>query len=189
MTRYDEEKRESICWFSKASDLRGAAAVLWASMNSDSRKIAIELGLGKGFDMSVALPRVYRMVCGMSVELLLKAIIVAREGKQPKPIHILRDLAADAGVAYTPEQCDLLDVLSHAIIWDGKYPVPKDEESCRELVRLERERLFDKQPVGDSGLKILSWNGALDWDGYSELWTIANSAMCEVVDWLEKQDV
>ena len=54
MTRYEEEKRESICWFSKASDLRGAAAVLWASMNSDSHKIAIELGLVKGFDMSVA---------------------------------------------------------------------------------------------------------------------------------------
>jgi TPR repeat protein len=69
MNLYEQHKRESAYWFSKASDLRGGAAVLWASMNSESRKIPIELGLGEGFRMSVALPSVYRMVCGMSMEL------------------------------------------------------------------------------------------------------------------------
>ncbi len=134
---------------------------------------------------AVALPSVYRMICGMSMELLLKTIIVAR-GKEPKSVHHLDELAADAGVVYTPEQLDLLKILSAAIIWDGKYPVPKKEEHWGELARLEHERLFDKEPLGDSGLEILSGNAGLDWDSYSELWCTAFSVMCEVVDWLEK---
>jgi hypothetical protein len=124
------------------------------------------------------------MVCGMSMELLLKTIIVAR-GKEPETTHFLGNLADDAGVVYTPQQLDLLRILSAAIIWDGKYPVPKKEEHWGELARLEEERLFDKVPLGNSGLEALSGNGALDWDSYSELWCIAFSVMCEVVDWLE----
>lgn len=184
MNLYEQRKRESIRWSNKASDLRGGAAVLWASMNSESREIAIELGLGEGFRMSVALPSVYRMVCGMSMELLLKTIIVAR-GKEPESTHFLDKLAADAGVVYTRQQLDLLRILSEAIIWDGKYPVPEKEEHWEQLARLEEERLFDKVPLGDSGLEALRGNGTLDWDSYSELWGIAFSVMCEVVDWLD----
>lgn len=185
MSLYEQRKRDSIYWFSKASDLRGGAAALWASMNSESRKIAVKSGLGKGYRMSVALPSVYRMVCGMSMELLFKTIIVAR-GEEPKRSHLLVKLAAHAGVAYTAEQLGLLQILSEAIIWDGKYPIPNEAEHGKELSRLERERLFDKSPLGETGLEILTSNGALDWDSYSELWRIAFSAMCEVVDWLEE---
>ncbi len=185
MNLYEQRKRDSAYWFSKASDLQGAAAVLWASLSSESREIAIQLGLGEGFRMSVALPSVYRMVCGMSMELLLKTIIVAR-GKEPRSVHHLDELAADADVTYTPQQLDLLRILSAAIIWDGKYPVPRKEEYWGELASLERECLFDKESLGGSGLEILRGNGALDWDSYSELWGIAFSVMCEVVAWLEK---
>jgi hypothetical protein len=41
MNLYEQHKRESSYWFNKASDLRGGAAVLWASMNSESREIAM----------------------------------------------------------------------------------------------------------------------------------------------------
>ncbi len=152
-------------------------------MSSESHKIAIKLGLGEGYRMSVALPSVYRMVCGMSIELLLKTIIVAH-GKEPQKHHHLGTLAAEAGVGYTVEQLDLLRILSEAIIWDGKYPVPLKEEHWENLASLECERPFDKTPLGETGLDVLSGNGALDWDSYSELWRIAFSVMCEVVDWL-----
>ena len=52
----------------------------------------------------------------MSIELLLKTIIVARGDKKLEFIHDLRKLAAEAGVVYAPQQLDLLDILSQAII-------------------------------------------------------------------------
>ena len=107
MGTYERHKQESVYWFHKASDLRGAAAVLWASMNSESRKIVTELGLGSGFRMDVALPLVYRMLCGMSLELLFKAVIVAR-GKEAETSHVLGNLATDAEIVYTSEQLELL---------------------------------------------------------------------------------
>ena len=106
------------------------------------------------------------MVCGMSIELLLRTIIVVR-GKEPQEHHHLGTLAAEAGVVYTVEQLGLLRILSEAIIWDGKYPVPLKEEHWENLASLECEHLFDKTPLGETGSDVLSGNGALDWDSYS----------------------
>lgn len=186
MGTYEQQKKESIYWFHKASDLRGGAAVLWASMKSESREVATELGLGSGFRMDVALPLVYRMLCGMSLELLIKAIIVAR-GKEPETIHVLGKLATDAGIeGYTPEQRDLLQILTEAIFWDGRYPTPKKKAAWEKLSVLEKARLCDKEPIGDTGLEILTRNNALDWDSYSDLWRIAFSDLCDVADWIER---
>ncbi len=188
MNTFEQRRRDSIHWFNKAHNLRGGAAVLWASMNSESRKIAVEFGLGSGYRMSVALPSVYRMVCDMSIELLLKTIVVAN-GNEPEKTHSLGKLAEKAGVSYSSKQSDLLQILSEAIYWDGKYPVPLKEGDWEELTRLEHECLFDKVSNGKVSLDFLKRNVALDWDSYSELWSVASSAMCEAVDWLEKNNV
>jgi hypothetical protein len=183
MSTYEELKKDSLAWFNKASDLRGGAAVLWASMKSESCEIATELGLDKGFSMRTALPLVYRMLCGMSLELLFKSVIVAR-GKKPAKTHVLSNLASDGGIAYTAEQRDLLQILTEAIIWDGKYPTPEDKDDWDNLNRLEYVRLFDKALFGSSGLELLTANEALDWDSYSELWRAATSKLFDVADWI-----
>jgi len=186
MSTYEQRKQESVYWFSKASDLRGGAAVLWTSINSTSREITADLGLGSGFRMDVALPLVYRMLCGMSLELLLKAVIVAHR-KEVKTIHLLGELAADAGVEYTPEQFELLQILTEAIVWDGRYPVPTEKQKFHweKLKGLEEAQLFDKVAIGDTGLMVLRRNDDLDWDSYNELWHIAFANLCDVADWIE----
>ena len=158
----------------------------WASMNSETREIATDLGLGSGFRMDVALPLVYRMLCGMSLELLFKAVIVEC-GKEPKTTHHrLDEFATDAEIVYTSKQLDLLHILTEAIYWDGRYPVPRNRADWENLIRFEDTRLFDKEPLGDTGLEVLSRNNALDWDSYGELWGIAFSDLCDVADWIER---
>jgi hypothetical protein len=185
MSEYERVKNESAYWYNRASDLRGGAAAVWASLTSESNEIPVRLGLGEGFRMSAALPRVYRLLCGLSLELLLKSIVVAR-GKKVQHHHRLIDLGKDAEVPFEKKHEGLLKILTEVVYWSGKYPTPKGEEEWGSLVELEREHLFDKVLLGESGLTALQGNGALDWEGYSELWGIAFNTMSDVVPWLER---
>jgi len=63
----------------------------------------------------------------LSIELLLKAIIVANGGKAPKTHELLR-LARDAGVAFSNDQEATLEWLSEILKWSGRYPVPNKAE-------------------------------------------------------------
>ena len=51
MSEFERVKNNSIYWYNRASDLRGSAAVVWASYSSESSEIAIKLGLGEGFEV------------------------------------------------------------------------------------------------------------------------------------------
>lgn len=109
---YERREKLAIYWYNKASDLRGSAGALWASMDeSRSNEIVEELGLGVGFSMTVATSPVYAMLCGMSLELLYKAIVVAKGNKPNVKSHNLTDLASDAGVSVTKRQVGLLEIL------------------------------------------------------------------------------
>jgi hypothetical protein len=168
MSDFSRRKRLSICWFNKASDLHGAAAAIWFSMDDTrSKEIVEELGLDPAYRMSAAVRSVYSMLCGMSLELLLKAIIVD-EGSEPRSTHNLNHLLKDAGISLSTQEQDLLAILSGAIIWDGRYPVPKTESHLTRLDSLKGEHLFDKEPIGP--LEALSPNEALGWGSYLGLW-------------------
>lgn len=106
---YERRKKIAIYWYNKASDLRGSAGALWASMDeARSNAIVKELGLGTGFNMKVATPPVYAMLCGMSLELLYKAIVVAKGNEPNIKSHKLTDLASVAGLSVTDRQAGLL---------------------------------------------------------------------------------
>lgn len=169
---YEKRKELAICWYNKASDLRGAAGALWASMDDfRSNEIVKELGLWTGFSMKVATTPVYAMLCGMSLELLYKAIVVAKGIEPNTKSHKLTELASNAGVSVTERQVALLEILSESIIWDGRYPVPKKQEYMQHLIELRNEYLYNKVPLGK--LYILSPNGALNWESFNKLWSVA----------------
>ena len=122
MSQYERRKSLSIYWYNKASDLRGAAGLVWAGMERDeSAETAQWLGLGAGFSFRAACWPVYLMLCGLALELLLKASIV-EQGREPKATHKLPALWSDAGLGVTKEQKGLLAILAESIFWDGKYP-------------------------------------------------------------------
>ncbi len=170
---YSRREQVSTYWYNKSSDLRAAAGAVWASMyDVRSEKIVEELGLGKGFDMKIATFPVYMMLCGLALELIYKAINVAKGNKPDTNSHNLNTLALTSGLSIDKEQRGLLDILSESIIWAGRYPVPKKRENLKHLSKLQTKHLFDKVPFGK--LHILKPNTALKWESFDRLWRDAS---------------
>jgi hypothetical protein len=171
---FERRKKVSVYWHNKACDLLGSAAAVWAAMHdTDSVEKAKVLGLGEGFSFAIACPPVFRMLCGMAYELLLKAIIVAKGG-EPEPTHDLVALGKAADVSFTKEEIGLLRILSASIIWAGRYPIPKKQEHLEELTELCYEHLFDRVPLGK--LQVFHPNQNLEWQSFLDLWQPA--AIC-----------
>ncbi len=170
MDEYEAAKKWSLYWFNKASDLHGAAAALWASTSTErATQIVEELALGLGYDMHVALPPVYRMICGMSLELLLKATIVAKGG-QPGNTHDLVKLATKVGLPLDERARGLFEILADAVIWAGRYPIPTAKARGRiaALSRLVTKHLYDKRDW--RGFTVMRRNRELDWESFNRLW-------------------
>jgi hypothetical protein len=166
-TRYSES---GLSWHNKAWHLMGAAGALWACQNNDrSKEIVGELGLETEFSMGQALGEPYLMLCGLSLELLFKAIVVAKRGK-PMKHHNLRALATNASVELTEKQKGQLDFLSEYVTWAGRYPVSKERDAFNKLPKLRFEHLllYEKLP-GSSFVKMRA-GSQLDWHQFHTLW-------------------
>lgn len=170
MTRYSDpfEKKQALCtyWFDKSSDLHAAAAALWCSRNESlSQTVVEECRLGDSFDMEAAVTPVYYMLCGLSLELIYKAIMVAK-GQEFKPNHKLVRLAEGAGIILNKELSGLLELLTESIEWDGKYPVPteKNRQNMEKMHDLIHAYLYDREQWW------LKPNNALSWTAFDSLW-------------------
>lgn len=158
----------STYWRNKSDDLHAAAAAVWHSMDPDvSAKIVEHYELGVSFQMSAAVPGVFRMLCGMSLELLYKAILVSQARTVPHT-HNLVELARSAGAAVSDRDAGLLEILSECIKWGGRYPVPKQAESFNEFSELVGRHLVDVEP-GTGRFRGGRPNRALAWDGFERL--------------------
>ena len=167
---FERDRKIALGWFNKSSDLRAAAAALWMSQKEEvSRSIVEECGLGPGFRMDAAVPGVYLMLAGMSLELMYKSVLVAKATDVP-PTHNLLRLAGSAGVQVADEETALLQILTEAVVWDGRYPVPKQVEHYEKLHELVSQHLFDRDGV------FRTPNGALNWDGFDRLWRDGQAA-------------
>ena len=176
MSFFSQRKDSPLWWYHKSCDLRASAGALWFSMKNDLlEKISSELNLGAG--RSANTWPVYLMLCGLSLELIYKAILVEKNQKAP-PKHILKDIATLAGIHLDQQKEDLLSILTEAIIWHGKYPVPRDKRHGKmaELSRIENRSLVDY--VEWKGLKVPRPNNELGWDSFNKLWAEANEVFC-----------
>lgn len=86
-------------------------------------KEAAEL-IAKSVEYSPPIPYYYN--AGISLELILKAIAIGK-GIAFSPVHRLKDLCSLTGIKITNHQEYTLELLSEAIVWIGRYPVPKKE--------------------------------------------------------------
>lgn len=97
------------------------------------------------------------MLAGMSIEVMLKALIVdnpksrdlvlglrapetpaCRALKGAFYSHRLRELATHAGVEMSPDQMDILASLTSHVYWRGRYVVPT-EAALKDIVPIEDE--------------------------------------------------
>lgn len=175
LTPYERRRTLGIYWYNKASDLRGAAGLIWSGMEAkESSATAEVLGLGSGFSFRVACWPVYQMLCGMALELLLKAAIV-QSGRAPKATHRLTTLWSEAGLHADDDQRGLLAILTESIVWVGRYPVPKDEADFARLQELQDRYLMDAVTVGSGAIPLRRRNDKLTWDSFNRLWSTAHA--------------
>ncbi|MFU2126801.1 HEPN domain-containing protein [Gallibacterium anatis] len=138
-------------WHSKAGDLLISASILWNHKE--------EIGCWN----------TYKMLMGMSFELLIKAILI-QSGISITHTHNLRNLANNIEVNLSKDELNLLDILSEYIIWAGKYPIPKKSESLEKLYKLEQKNLYDVvEKIGE--LELVSSNDKFDFDNLHKLWS------------------
>ena len=158
-------------WLSKARDLHAAAGALWYCMqNNEAQRIAPSIGLGEAVDMTAATWRVYRMLCGMALELAYKALAVLQR-KPVLTVHDLVQLAQHAGVPLLKaKDVRLLHLLTECIVWDGRYPVPKSNDSLEYFAYLTYETLYRKERDGTSVVLKPVEPDPLDWDQFQEFW-------------------
>ncbi|GKL83056.1 hypothetical protein NUKP62_44630 [Klebsiella variicola] len=154
-------------WFNRASDLRASAHVLWLSM--ESKDIQQRMGYGGGFSLEVACNPVYHMLCGLALELILKAVIVQRSEKVPE-VHDLNLLAKLAEVSVNTKRKELLKFYTAAIVWTGRYPVPAkcDDDKLLDYWALASSVLTDRVK-GFGNLNVRKGNGAANWDKFQLL--------------------
>ena len=170
MSDYESRKVTSMYWFNKSSDLHAGAAALWMSMEDDiASKIVNDCELGDGFKMDVAVGPVFYMLCGMAMELIFKAITVEAGGQINEKHHQLLQHLALTELTYSSTERKLLQMLSHDIIWAGRYPTAKSEDQMVECRELAFKNLFERVP----GATFLRPNDALDWKAFHGLWSKA----------------
>jgi hypothetical protein len=165
---YKKRKGLSIYWFHNASALRDSANVLWTSMN--------------GRNWGDPKFPVYMMLCGMSLELIYKAIVVANNKEPNTKSHSLETLAKEAGLKVKKEQAGMLQIFSEAIIWDGRYPVPNNQDKISHYHSLILKYCHDHEKIDEQlddnsflkGVSICKLNNeSLNWGSYNELWIMA----------------
>jgi hypothetical protein len=150
--------------------------------NNAAQGIAPALGLGDAVDMTTATWRVYRMLCGMALELSYKAIAVV-QGKNVLHVHNLVQLAEHAGVPLLKARDKrLLQLLTECIVWDGRYPVPRSAGSLQYFTYLTYESRYCTEQTGETSwaLKPLDPD-PFDWEEFPAFW---NQAMV-FFEWME----
>lgn len=164
---FDRSTLAPLAWHNCSTDLRGSAAALLAASEPElSATVARRFHLGVGFRIDIASWSVYEMLWGMSIELILKAIAVAQR-KEVLAHHRLIELASHIGFTLAPDEEALLSVLTAAIRWSGRYPIPKDRKEWVDTYK-DRNRALWK-PADDNAIWSV-YNGALDWENVNALW-------------------
>ena len=163
---FERRKMEPMYWFNKASDMRNSAGAMWYAISHPQEvrewlKTNCELSSG-GADYSV-----FHMLCGLSLELIYKAVIVSGQ-KYPKTVHKLNVLRKDAGISASDNQFAALEIYGHIIYWQAKYPVATKVEFHREYIELVDKHLYDEVP--GLSIKLKQWNNLIDWNMFNSLW-------------------
>ncbi|MEG0631520.1 MAG: HEPN domain-containing protein [Pseudomonas sp.] len=168
-----EDRSHPHHWYNRAADLRASAGAIWYSMSAPNREaVSEELGFGSGHDMGIACWNVYHMLCGLALEVIIKAVLVQR-GVKGYETHELKKLSELLGVTPAPDEARLLAFYVDAVFWIGRYPTPKNATEEKLMTSYERANsvLFSRSKVSpDLTLEWVKPSGATDWPQFSELW-------------------
>lgn len=168
-----EERGHPNHWFNRASDLRASAGALWLAMHNDADDGGVEcLRLGPSFSMSVACNPVYHMLCGLALELVMKARL-AQMGKSQSQMetHSFTRLLELLDVHPYPAERKLLSFYENCLVWAGRYPLPRNpsETKLKQFWDAADDVLTEPVP-GIRGIQVRRGNGATSWQNFHTLW-------------------
>ena len=114
---FEHLSKESAYWLNKSIALRAAAGAIWYCTEvKPTENVIAALAGDPPVNFSTGSWPAYRMLCGMSIELLYKATIVQRKKSVPKT-HNLLELAHKAGdTMLSSKDAGILDLLTDCII-------------------------------------------------------------------------
>ncbi len=152
--QFELRQETPVYWHNKSNDLLLSARTLWVAMEQN-------------VSLEVNCLSTYKMLMGMSLELLFKAHCVG-ECISYGPTHDLVLLAKTANFAMSKDENRILKVLSEYILWGGRYPTPKKFEHLESHWKNQSKVLNDKKKLGNLEVQVL--NNKLDFESLLPLW-------------------
>lgn len=158
-------------WFNRAADLHASAGAIWDAMSHEPAAVSARLGFIDGHSMEIACHPVYMMLCGLSLEVVMKAVLACRGDLSDDLLHHdLCKLSLAVGRELTQQERDLLNYYQGALVWSGRYPVPR--RSAQAGVYAHRQLGFETftSPLAGFSLELRVRNDTDSWENYSRLW-------------------
>ena len=113
------------------------------------------------------LDRIFAMLAGLSIEILLKGILLGLQEKFPYN-HKLFDLCTCAGIEVCNDDKIILQSLTEHVEWASKYPAPQDESKW-----LFASSVFDSQRRQSGNLaQYYIQEREISLDNYLRLWEL-----------------
>jgi len=128
---------------------------------------------GQGFSVAVACLPVYHMLCGLALELIMKAVLVQRKSDQNIKTHNLNRLANLLNTHPDKKTKDLLSFYEDSLVWAGRYPMPNNctDEKIISHWELASHVLTSEVDIGSIGtLKLRRENDPDSWENFCALW-------------------
>jgi hypothetical protein len=170
---YERRQKSSAYFRNKASDMHAGAVVVWHAYQQtpvgfgpdpEAQRLGLGDGAKYGFRLSAALPPVFALLAGLSIELQIKAIARLLDLKNLNT-HSIAVLNKQVGITLSSEHAALADALSEYVYWASRYPTPRNK------TRFDKARdIFLKVgfPAALREPKMLA--------RYESLWTMYRSA-------------
>ncbi|MBI1751678.1 MAG: HEPN domain-containing protein [Acidobacteria bacterium] len=115
------------------------------------------------------LNQVYYYSAGISLELALKAIIIAKSESFDK-IHKLNELLDKAGLEVNEDQECTLELLTEFIIWGGRYPTLKEEQRWHDYYDHILEKHIVREQEDNLGRTLKRESRFPSYPNYEILW-------------------
>lgn len=157
-------------WYQKSVSLYASASVIEdARLQSSDRKFVSGLELKGDFSVDDGCEDPYLMLFGLSFELMLKAICVAKKKEFDQVKNDLQRLAETAGIKLTKKENTQLRLLSDFVTWAARYPVPKSYQIMRQHSNSIRKELWQNENLFGV-LEVTSKTEVFNHDSLKSVW-------------------
>lgn len=142
-------------WLKYAEELNRVVELLW----NEKEDFILDIDEDRNTKRRPAISRMYMLSCGLSIENLLKAFVVAIDpsvintgvlDKKLKEHDLVKLSKFCEGINFEETEVELLKILSEAIPYWGRYPIPlhfqsiKKEKVVGENIDKVYKQLFNK---------------------------------------------